>query len=71
MAVYTELNQQAIQDILSNYAVGDLIKFVPISAGIENTNYFIWTSDENQKSQVHKEWVLTIFENLNIVSILN
>ena len=65
MAVYTELNQQAIQGILNSYAMGDLIKFEPISAGIENTNYFIWTSEENHKSEVHKEWVLTIFENLN------
>ncbi len=41
MAVYTELNKQAIQGILNEYDLGELIKFEPVSSGIENTNYFI------------------------------
>ena len=41
MAVYTKLNQNKIEKILSNYNLGKLDKFKGIEEGIENTNYFL------------------------------
>ena len=38
MAVYTKLNQNDIEDILSNYNLGKLESFKGIKEGIENTN---------------------------------
>ena len=41
MAVYTKLNQNKIEEILSNYSLGKLNSFEEIEEGIENTNYFL------------------------------
>ena len=41
MAVYTKLNQNKIEEILSNYNLGKLNSFKGIEEGIENTNYFL------------------------------
>ena len=41
MAVYTKLNQNKIEEILSNYSLGKLDSFKGIEEGIENTNYFL------------------------------
>ena len=54
MAVYTKLNQNKIEEILSNYSLGKLDSFKEIEEGIENTNYFL--SVENKK------FILTIYE---------
>tara|TARA_R110002072_G_scaffold112331_2_gene241307 strand:+ start:13492 stop:14532 length:1041 start_codon:yes stop_codon:yes gene_type:complete len=64
MAVYTVLNKHAIQGILKDYTIGELVKFEPVSSGIENTNYFIWTSGGNTQEHAPVSWVLTVFENL-------
>jgi homoserine kinase type II len=54
MAVYTSLNKDEIINFLSEFDVGVLKDFQGITAGVENTNYFIHT-DKNT-------FVLTIFE---------
>ena len=54
MAVYTKLNQDAVEDILSNYNLGKLNTFKGIEEGIENTNYFL--------SIKNKKFILTIYE---------
>ena len=54
MAVYTKLNQNKIEEILSNYSLGKLASFVGIEEGIENTNYFL--------SVNKKKFILTIYE---------
>ena len=54
MAVHTVLKENEIKKILSLYDVGDLIEYKGITQGIENTNYFLKTSQEN--------YILTIFE---------
>jgi len=54
MSVYTIIDAQQLQAFLGKYNVGELIDFAGISDGIENTNYFVNTS------QGH--FVLTIFE---------
>lgn len=41
MAVYTEITEQEINDILSHYSLGRLIEFTPLSLGISNSNYRI------------------------------
>ena len=54
MAVYTKLNQNKIEEILSNYNLGKLDTFQGIEEGIENTNYFL--------SVNKKKFILTIYE---------
>jgi len=54
MSVYTEVKRDELVAFLSKYAVGDLVSYTGISAGIENTNYFVTTD--------HGEFVLTLFE---------
>ena len=54
MAVYTKLNQNKIEEILSNYSLGKLNSFEEIEEGIENTNYFL--------SVDKKKFILTIYE---------
>ena len=54
MAVYTQLNQSEIEEILSNYNLGKLESFKGIAEGIENTNYFL--------SVNKKKLILTVYE---------
>ena len=54
MAVYTQLNQNKIEEILSNYDLGKLDSFKGIEEGIENTNYFL--------SVNKKKFILTVYE---------
>jgi homoserine kinase type II len=54
MAVYTKLNQNKIEEILSNYNLGKLDSFKGIEEGIENTNYFLLVNN--------KKLILTIYE---------
>ena len=41
MAVYTKINHDKIEKILSLYDLGKLDQFKGIEEGIENTNYFL------------------------------
>jgi len=54
MAVYTKLNHNKIEEILSNYSLGKLNQFKGIEEGIENSNYFL--------SVGKKKFILTIYE---------
>ena len=54
MAVYTKLNKEDIEKILSNYSLGRLEEFRGIEDGIENTNYFLLVDK--------KKYILTIYE---------
>ena len=56
MSVYTNIKQHELEVFLKNYALGALISYEGIDAGVENTNYFV--STENG------EFVLTIFEEI-------
>lgn len=54
MSVYTSITETELNQFLTNYEVGELIHYQGILAGIENTNYFVTTTQG--------EYVLTIFE---------
>ena len=54
MAVYTKLNKENVEEILSNYSIGRLKEFNGIEEGIENTNYFLIVDN--------KKYILTIYE---------
>ena len=54
MAVYTKLNQNKIEEILSNYNLGKLNQFKGIEEGIENSNYFLLVEK--------KKFILTVYE---------
>lgn len=54
MAVFTTVTNDDAQALLLNYDIGELISLRGITAGIENTNYFLTTTKG--------EYVLTLFE---------
>ena len=54
MSVYTPVNAAELSLFLQQYPVGELQHFAGISAGIENTNFFVTTTGG--------EYVLTLFE---------
>ncbi len=55
MSVYTPVSEAELKAFLEHYDLGQLESFEGISAGIENTNYFVTTSGARM--------VLTLFEN--------
>lgn len=54
MSVYTVVSQAELESFLLQYDLGELVAFEGISAGIENTNYFVDTTQGR--------FVLTLFE---------
>jgi len=57
MAVFTEVSESSAQELLTQLKLGELVELKGIQGGIENTNYFL-TSSEG-------EYVLTLFERLS------
>ena len=56
MSVYTPVSESELTAWLGHYSVGRLASCEPIQAGIENTNYFVTTTQGR--------YVLTLFERL-------
>ena len=56
MSVFTPISESQLADWLKGYSVGVVSAFEPVAAGIENTNYFVTTSQGR--------YVLTLFERL-------
>lgn len=57
MAVYTPVDDQALREFLADYTVGELVDSSAIQTGIENTNYFVTTTQG--------KFVLTLFETVS------
>ncbi len=54
MSVYTSIAPEELRGFLSAYAVGELVSYEGILAGLENSNYYVTTT--------MGEYVLTLFE---------
>jgi len=61
MSVYTTIEQDELEAFLLNYNIGTLVDYTGISDGIENTNYFVNTTQG--------KFVLTIFEELSAAEL--
>lgn len=61
MSVYTSLAREQIESFIAPYALGRLIHFQGISAGIENTNYLLTTAQGR--------FVLTLYEHFNVSEV--
>ena len=58
MSVYTSVSDSELKQFITQYDVGELVSYKGISAGIENTNYFVDTTQGR--------YVLTLFEHHSI-----
>jgi homoserine kinase type II len=56
MSVYTSISDKEFSEILNTYPLGQFIRAQGISTGIENTNYFVTTTNG--------EYVFTLFEKI-------
>lgn len=58
MSVYTQVTRPQIDQFFSSYTLGEVINFEGIQDGINNTNYFVETTQGS--------FVLTLFETLTV-----
>src|SRR3990170_1327153 len=61
MAVFTTVSEAELTAWLAEYSLGQLLELQGIASGIENTNYFVTTSNGR--------YVLTLFERLSAAEL--
>lgn len=61
MSVYTPVERDELVEFLRHYDLGELVEHTGISAGIENTNFFVTTGTG--------KYVLTLFEGLSAAEL--
>lgn len=66
MSVYTNLTSAEVTAYLGQYSLGDYAHHEGISAGVENTNFFVSIKTTEQTT---KKYVLTIFEHHNVAEV--
>lgn len=54
MAVYTDVSDEELEELVSSYDIGEVLSFKGIAEGVENTNYFLHTSQAS--------FILTLYE---------
>ena len=54
MAVYTIVDDTALETFLERYALGNVLSFAGIAEGVENSNYLLRTDQAN--------YILTLYE---------
>jgi len=64
MAVFTTVTEQELSLWLNEFDVGSLVAMQPILAGVDNTNFFVTTTDSAANSS-QGDFVLTLFEHLS------
>lgn len=69
MSVFTHVSLGEISEWLQCYKIGQAVEIEGISAGITNTNYFVYTQSEVANAQANigqNRYVLTLFEHHRI-----
>ena len=51
MAAFTTFSSESLSRYLIMYELGELVKFTPITQGIENSNYFIEIADQTVSTE--------------------
>jgi homoserine kinase type II len=54
MAVYTEVSDEALEDFIESYDIGDVVSCKGIAEGVENSNYLLQTDRDS--------YILTLYE---------
>ncbi len=60
LSVYTQLTEHDMQNLLTQYHLGQLVSFAGVAAGVENTNYRLTL----KKDGIETAYFLTLFETL-------
>jgi homoserine kinase type II len=65
MAVYTQLSIEEIQTLADRLGIGQLLAAQGVTAGVENTTYFLTTASPPTLLNTSSEYVLTVAETIS------